>query len=65
MRYSYLPNPYAANDKYTIFNQAAFNPSLGNAPCKRLVLLCWFTGESLPSRNGGAARSQQSSAEQL
>jgi hypothetical protein len=33
MRYSYLPNPYAANDKFTTFNQAAFNPALLNAPC--------------------------------
>ena len=33
VRYSYLPWPYQADDRFTVFNQAAFNPQLGNAAC--------------------------------
>jgi Carboxypeptidase regulatory-like domain/TonB-dependent Receptor Plug Domain len=36
VRYSYLPNPYQADDQFTVFNQAAFNPALLNAPCNGL-----------------------------
>ena len=53
MRYSYLPNPYAANDKYTIFNQAAFNPSLGNAPCNGLYYSAGLLANPCPPGTGG------------
>src|SRR5882757_5481656 len=53
MRYSYLPNPYAANDKYTVFNQAAFNPSLGNATCNGLFYSAGLLANPCPPGTGG------------
>jgi hypothetical protein len=53
MRYSYLPNPYAANDKYTVFNQAAFNPSLGNATCNGLYYSAGLLANPCPPGTGG------------
>jgi len=53
MRYSYLPNPYAANDKYTIFNQAAFNPLLGNQPCNGLFYSAGLLANPCPPGTGG------------
>jgi hypothetical protein len=53
MRYSYLPNPYAANDKYTIFNQAAFNPALGNATCNGLYYSAGLLANPCPPGTGG------------
>jgi hypothetical protein len=50
MRYSYLPNPYAANDKYTVFNQAAFNPALGNAPCNGLFYSAGLLANPCPAQ---------------
>jgi len=37
VRYSYLPNPYQANDQFTVFNPTAFDAALGNAPCNGLL----------------------------
>jgi len=53
MRYSYLPNPYAYNDKYTVFNQAAFNPSLGNATCNGLYYSAGLLANPCPPGTGG------------
>lgn len=53
MRYSYLPNPYAANDKYTVFNQAAFNPLLGNATCNGLYYSAGLLANPCPPGTGG------------
>jgi hypothetical protein len=53
MRYSYLPNPYAANDKYTVFNQAAFNPLLGNATCNGLFYSAGLLANPCPPGTGG------------
>jgi hypothetical protein len=53
MRYSYLPNPYAANDKYTVFNQAAFNPALGNATCNGLYYSPGLLANPCPPGTGG------------
>jgi len=53
MRYSYLPNPYAANDKYTVFNQAAFNPALGNATCNGLFYSAGLLANPCPPGTGG------------
>jgi hypothetical protein len=36
-RWSFLRNPYLSDDKYTVFNPAAFDPALGNAPCNGLL----------------------------
>jgi hypothetical protein len=53
MRYSYLPNPYAANDKYTVFNQGAFNPALGNATCNGLYYSSGLLANPCPPGTGG------------
>jgi hypothetical protein len=53
MRYSYLPNPYAQNDQFTIFNQAAFNPALGNAPCNGLYYSAGLLANPCPPGTGG------------
>src|SRR5216683_1730287 len=37
VRYSLLPNPYFADDLYTSFNPAAYNPALKNATCNGLL----------------------------
>ncbi len=37
VRYSLLPNPYFADDLYTSFNPAAFDPALGKATCNGLL----------------------------
>jgi hypothetical protein len=53
MRYSYLPNPYAANDKYTVFNPGAFIPSLGNATCNGLYYSAGLLANPCPPGTGG------------
>jgi hypothetical protein len=53
MRYSYLPNPYAANDKFTVFNQAAFNPLLGSATCNGLYYSAGLLANPCPPGTGG------------
>src|SRR5882724_3185604 len=53
MRYSYLPNPYAADDRYTVFNQAAFNPSLGNATCNGLFYSAGLLANPCQPGTGG------------
>ncbi len=52
-RYSYLPNPYQADDKFTVFNQAAYNPSLGNAPCNGLYYSAGLLANPCPPGTGG------------
>jgi hypothetical protein len=53
VRYSYLPNPYQADDKFTVFNQAAFNPSLLNAPCNGLYYSPGLLSNPCPPGTGG------------
>ena len=53
MRYSYLPNPYAADDRYSVFNQAAFNPALGNATCNGLLYSPGLLANPCPPGTGG------------
>lgn len=36
-RWSLLPNPYLANNKYTVFNPTAFDPALGRTACNGLL----------------------------
>jgi Carboxypeptidase regulatory-like domain len=38
VRYSYLPNPYEAEDLVASFDPAAFRPELGNDPCNGLLV---------------------------
>jgi len=53
VRYSYLPNPYQDDDKFTIFNPAAFNPALGNAPCNGLFYSAGLLANPCPPGTGG------------
>ncbi len=53
VRYSYLPNPYQANDQLTIFNQAAFEPGLGNASCNGLFYSAGLLANPCPPGAGG------------
>jgi hypothetical protein len=55
LRYSYLPNPYQANDQLTIFNPVAFNPALGNAPCNGLLYSPGLGSNPCPAGTGGMA----------
>lgn len=50
VRYSYLPNPYQANDQFTVFNQAAFNPALLNAPCNGLFYSAGLLANPCPAQ---------------
>jgi hypothetical protein len=52
-RYSYLPNPYQANDQFTVFNQAAYNPLLKNTPCNGLYYSAGLLANPCPSGTGG------------
>ena len=53
VRYSYLPNPYQANDQLTIFNQAAFDPGLGSASCNGLFYSAGLLANPCPPGAGG------------
>lgn len=53
VRYSYLPNPYQADDKFTVFNQAAFDPALGSAPCNGLYYSPGLPTNPCPAGTGG------------
>jgi len=53
VRYSYLPNPYQANDQLTVFNPSAFNPALGNAPCNGLLYSSGLSANPCPAGTGG------------
>jgi hypothetical protein len=53
VRYSYLPWPYQANDQFTVFNQAAFNPSLGSAACNGLYYSGGLLSNPCPAGTGG------------
>jgi len=50
VRYSYLPWPYQANDQFTVFNQAAFNPALGNAPCNGVYYSAGLIANPCPAQ---------------
>src|SRR5580765_3708342 len=53
VRYSYLPNPYQANDQFTVFNQAAFDPALGSAACNGLFYSAGLSSNPCPAGSGG------------
>jgi hypothetical protein len=55
LRYSYLPWPYQANDQFSVFNPAAFNPALGNAPCNGLFYSPGLASNPCPAGTGGIA----------
>src|SRR5262249_10848127 len=53
VRYSYLPWPYQGNDQFTVFNQAAFDPALGNAACNGLYYSAGLLSNPCPAGTGG------------
>jgi hypothetical protein len=53
VRYSYFPNPYQQDDQFTIFNQAAFNSSLGPAACNGLFYSAGLLANPCPPGTGG------------
>jgi hypothetical protein len=53
VRYSYLPWPYQADDRFTVFNQAAFNPQLGNAACNGVFYSAGLIANPCPAGTGG------------
>src|SRR5215470_9034993 len=53
IRYSYLPWPYQADDKLTVFNPSAFNPALGKAPCNGLLYSSGLGSNPCPAGTGG------------
>ncbi|MCU1331496.1 MAG: Cna B-type protein, partial [Candidatus Angelobacter sp.] len=55
VRYSYLPNPYQADDQLTIFNPAAFDAALGASPCNGLFYSPGLRSNPCPAGTGGVA----------
>ena len=53
VRYSLLPNPYFADDLYTSFNPAAYNPALGTATCNGLLYSPGLKSNPCPAGSGG------------
>ena len=53
VRYSLLPNPYFADDLYTSFNPAAYNPALKNATCNGLLYSPGLASNPCPAGTGG------------
>jgi hypothetical protein len=52
-RWSFLRNPYLSDDRYTVFNPAAFDPALGNAPCNGLLYSPGLGANPCPAGTGG------------
>jgi Carboxypeptidase regulatory-like domain/TonB-dependent Receptor Plug Domain len=55
LRWSFLRNPYLSDDRYTVFNPAAFDPSLGNAACNGLLFSPGLGANPCPAGTGGVA----------
>jgi len=53
VRYSLLPNPYFNDNLYTSFNQAAYDPALGNATCNGLLYSPGLATNPCPAGTGG------------
>jgi hypothetical protein len=54
-RWSFLRNPYLSDDRYTVFNPAAYVPSLGQTPCNGLLYSPGLPGNPCPAGTGGVA----------
>ena len=54
-RWSFLRNPYLSDDRYTVFNPSAFDPTLGNAPCNGLLYSPGLGANPCPAGTGGVA----------
>jgi Carboxypeptidase regulatory-like domain len=54
-RWSFLRNPYLSDDRYTVFNPAAYDPALGNATCNGLLYSPGLGANPCPAGQGGVA----------
>ena len=54
-RWSFLPNPYMADNRYTVFNPAAYNPALGRTSCNGLLYAPGLGSNPCPAGTGGMA----------
>lgn len=54
-RWSFLPPPYLSDDKYSLFNPAAFTPALGTAACNGLFYSPGLGSNPCPAGQGGVA----------
>jgi hypothetical protein len=54
-RYSLLPNPFVADDRYVTFNPIAYNAALGNATCNGLLYSPGLKANPCPAGTGGIA----------
>jgi hypothetical protein len=54
-RWSFLPNPYLADNKYTVFNPSAYVPALGRTSCNGLLYAPGLGSNPCPPGTGGMA----------
>ncbi|HXY13592.1 MAG TPA: carboxypeptidase regulatory-like domain-containing protein [Terriglobales bacterium] len=54
-RWSFLPNPWLADNKYTVFNPSAYNAALGRQPCNGLLYAPGLGANPCPAGTGGMA----------
>lgn len=54
-RYSLLPNPFLADNHYTSFNPAAYDPALGRTSCNGLLYAPGLGANPCPAGTGGMA----------
>jgi hypothetical protein len=54
-RWSLLPNPYLADNRYTVFNPSAYNAALGRTSCNGLLYAPGLGSNPCPAGTGGMA----------
>jgi len=54
-RYSLLPNPFLADNRYTTFNPVAYNANLGRTACNGLLYAPGLGSNPCPAGTGGMA----------
>jgi len=54
-RWSLLPNPYLADNHYTVFNPSAYVPALGRTSCNGLLYAPGLGANPCPAGTGGKA----------
>jgi hypothetical protein len=55
LRWSFLPNPYLANNQYTEFSPTAYNAALGRTTCNGLLYAPGLGANPCPAGTGGTA----------
>jgi hypothetical protein len=53
IRWSFLPNPYLADNKYSVFNPTAYNAALGRTSCNGLLYAPGLGANPCPAGTGG------------